>query len=162
MRRFEKKVQEYREEYLEDLARLVRIRSVREEETARPGAPLGSGIREAFDCFMEIGKRCGFSVRDFDGYACHLELGECEEYVGVLGHLDVVGILHPEQWKTSPFVLHQTPEGILYARGVSDDKGPLLAGLYAARILKEMKIPLKRSIRVIAGGAEETTGEGKD
>lgn len=159
MRRFEKKVEEYREEYLEDLARLVRIRSVREEETARPGAPFGSGIREAFDCFMEIGKRCGFSVRDFDGYACHLELGECEEYVGVLGHLDVVGILHPEQWKTSPFVLHQTPEGILYARGVSDDKGPLLAGLYAARILKEMKIPLKRSIRLIAGGAEETTWE---
>lgn len=162
MRKFEEKVRQYREEYLEDLARLVRIESVRDMDTARPGAPFGSGIREAFDCFMEIGERCGFSAVDFDGYACHMQLGACEEYVGVLGHLDVVGILHPEQWKTPPYVLHRSPEGMLYARGVSDDKGPLLAALYAARILKDMKVPLTRSIRVIAGGAEETTWECMD
>lgn len=162
MRKFEEKVQQYKGEYLEDLARLVRIKSVRDMDTACPGAPFGRGIREAFDCFMEIGERCGFSVVDFDGYACHMELGTCDEYVGVLGHLDVVDILHPQKWNTPPFELHQTAEGMLYARGVSDDKGPLLAGLYAARILKEMNVPLKRSIRVIAGGAEETTWECMD
>lgn len=154
-----KKIQEYEEEYVEDLKRLVRIRSVRDSAAVCPGTPFGKGIREAFDCFLEIGERFGFPAADFDGYACHLSYGEQEEYVGVLGHLDVVDIQYPGQWKTPPFELHRTREGMLYGRGVSDDKGPLLAALYALRILKELRIPLKRSIRVIAGGAEETTWE---
>lgn len=159
MTEFKKRIQEYEKEYLEDLKRLVGIRSVRDLTTAGPGAPFGRGIRQAFDCFLEIGERFGLLAEDFNGYACHLAYGEQEEYAGVLGHLDVVDILCPEQWRTPPFELYQSPEGILYGRGVNDDKGPLLAGLYALRILKDMEVPLKRSIRVIAGGAEETTWE---
>ena len=67
-----KKIQEYEEEYVEDLKRLVRIRSVRDSAAVCPGTPFGKGIREAFDCFLEIGERFGFPAADFDGYACHL------------------------------------------------------------------------------------------
>lgn len=159
MPQFGKKVMEYREEFLNDLEALVSLESVRDLDTACASAPFGAGIRSAFDCFLKIGERCGLETKDFDGYACHATLGDAKEYVGVLGHLDVVGISHPEQWKTLPFQLYRSSDNILFARGVNDDKGPLLAALYAVRIIKDMNVPLRRSIRVIAGGAEETTWE---
>lgn len=152
------KIKEYKEEYLEDLKKLVSIPSVRNEESAKADAPFGKEIREAFDCFLEIAQRCGFKTKDCEGYACHGQIGTVEEYIGVLGHLDVVGIQQPKLWDTSPFTLCQKGD-MLYARGVNDDKGPLLAALYAARIVNETGVPLKRSIRIIAGGAEETTWE---
>lgn len=152
------KIAQYEEEYLKDLEELIAIPSVRDLESAGEQAPFGIGIRKAFDCFMKIAEKCGFSVEDCDGYACHAEVGSQKEYVGVLGHLDVVGILDPENWRTPPYELCREGD-MLCARGVNDDKGPLLAALYAARIVMETGAPLKRSIRVIAGGAEETTWE---
>lgn len=47
---------------------------------------------------------------------------------------------------------------MLYGRGVNDDKGPLLAALYAARIIRGMGLPLKRSIRVIAVARRKPPG----
>lgn len=159
MPQFRKKIMEYREEFLNDLEAMVSLESIRDLETSCVNAPFGAGIRSAFDCFLKIGERCGFKTEDFDGYACHAVLGDTKEYVGILGHLDVVGISHPKQWKTLPFQLYRSPDDVLFGRGVNDDKGPLLAALYAVRIIKDMNVPLRRSIRVIAGGAEETTWE---
>lgn len=155
---WKKEIEKYKKEYLGDLKRLVSIPSVRNEESAEADAPFGKEIREAFDCFLDIAQRYGFKTKDFGGYACHGQIGDEEEYVGILGHLDVVGIRQPELWATPPFTLCQK-EDVLYARGVNDDKGPLLAALYAARIVNETGVPVKRSIRIIAGGAEETTWE---
>ncbi|MBS6396266.1 MAG: Sapep family Mn(2+)-dependent dipeptidase [Clostridiales bacterium] len=159
MKEFRDRIMEYQDEYLADLEALIGAESVRDLKTAGEGAPFGKGIRRAFDLFMEIAEKCGLETEDFDGYACHASLGEQKEYVGVLGHLDVVSAEPLEQWNTPPFQLYRDSEDVLYARGVNDDKGPLLAALYAVRILKDMGIPMKRSIRVIAGGAEETTWE---
>ncbi len=155
---WKEEIGKYKKEYLEDLEKLVSIPSVRDQESAEAGAPFGKEIRDAFDCFLEIAQRCGFQTEDHEGYACHAQLGTAKEYIGVLGHLDVVGIGQPKLWRTPPFTLSRKGD-MLYARGVNDDKGPLLAALYAARIVKDMGVPLKRSIRIIAGGAEETTWE---
>lgn len=159
MAEFRTRIMEYQEEFLEDLKKLIAAESVRDLDTATQNAPFGIGIRTAFDRFLNIAEKCGFETEDFDGYACHASLGEAEEYVGVLGHLDVVDAALLEQWKTPPFELCRDSADMLYARGVNDDKGPLLAALYAARILKDMGVSFKRSIRIIAGGAEETTWE---
>lgn len=54
------------------------------------------------------------------------------ERVLYYGHYDVVDATNHEarDWSTNPFVL--TPkDGSLYARGVSDNKGPTLAAIYA-------------------------------
>ncbi len=158
MQNWKEKIESYKEEYLADLKALTAIPSVRDPETAGPGAPFGKGIRQAFDCFLDIAERCGFQTEDCGGYACHAQAGGQKEYIGALGHLDVVGILQPDAWKTPPFTLSRDGD-MLYARGVNDDKGPLLAALYAARIVMDSGAELKRSIRVIAGGAEETTWE---
>ena len=155
---WKKEIEKYKKEYMKDLDKLVSIPSVRSQKSPEADAPFGKEIREAFDCFLEIAQRCGFQTEDYEGYACHGQIGTAEEYIGVLGHLDVVGIQQPELWRTPPFTLCQKGD-VLYARGVNDDKGPLLAALYAARIVKETGEPMKRSIRIIAGGAEETTWE---
>ena len=39
---------------------------------------------------LAIGKRDGFNVLNVDGFAGHVEYGDQEEYVAILGHLDVV------------------------------------------------------------------------
>lgn len=143
---------------IKDLERLVSVPSIRDLDTKREGAPFGENIRKAFDEFLDIAKREGFKTEDFDGYAAHAEIGQGDEFIGVLGHLDVVPIFNPDQWHSDPFKMKKRDE-FLYGRGVNDDKGPILAALYAVKILKELNVDMKKRIRVIVGGAEETTWE---
>ncbi|VEU19775.1 DEKNAAC100814 [Brettanomyces naardenensis] len=46
------------------------------------------------------------------------------------GHYDVIEADHTDSWDTNPFEVTAV-NGYLYGRGVSDNKGPLLAALYA-------------------------------
>ncbi|MDZ5034650.1 M20/M25/M40 family metallo-hydrolase, partial [Clostridium perfringens] len=78
--------------------------------------------------------------------------------VGVLGHIDVVDIQNIGEWETEPFSM-TIKNNKIFGRGVNDDKGPLIAVLYAAKILNDMNVKWKRRVRIIAGGAEETTWE---
>ncbi|KAL1960125.1 hypothetical protein VTO42DRAFT_297 [Malbranchea cinnamomea] len=75
------------------------------------------------------------------------------------GHYDVVG---PEstqkKWKTDPFQLTSI-NGYLYGRGVSDNKGPTLAALYAAAELTKTK-KLACNIVFLIEGEEESGSQG--
>lgn len=160
MREFQKRWHAYEPEFLDDLKQLVAIASVRDTDHAADGSPFGPQIARAFDCFLKIAEKCGLQTQNVQGYACDARLGAQDHgYIGVLGHLDVVEAGDPAQWHTPPFTMTMDEQRMLYGRGVNDDKGPLLAALYAVRILRDMEIPLQYGIRVIAGGAEETTWE---
>ncbi len=145
-------------ELLQDLKQLVEIPSVRDMTSAQASAPFGKAIRNVMDVFLQIAQREGFSVHDFDGYAVDARLGEGDDYIGVLAHLDVVEAGERSLWKCDPFHM-QEENGMLYGRGVNDDKGPLLAALYAMARIKQEGRTLYHPIRLIAGGAEETTWE---
>ncbi|MEF2782888.1 MAG: Sapep family Mn(2+)-dependent dipeptidase [Clostridium sp.] len=145
-------------ELLDDLRKLVAIPSVRDLSSAKNNAPFGKEIRNVFDEFIEIAKREGFQIHDENGYAVTAQIGNGEDYIAVLGHLDVVEAGDYELWDQDPFTMTEK-DGILYGRGVNDDKGPLLAALYAVSKIKEENIKLRYPIRIIAGGAEETTWE---
>lgn len=145
-------------QFLDDLKTLVEIPSVRNLSSAENNAPFGKEIRRAFDKFIEIAQREGFQVHDEKGYAVSAQIGEGENYIAVLGHLDVVEAGDYDLWDQDPFTMTEK-EGILYGRGVNDDKGPLLAALYAVSRIKEENLKLRYPIRIIAGGAEETTWE---
>lgn len=153
----EKELETMKETILADLAQLVAIDSTRDLTTAKEGAPFGSGIQQAFLKFEEIAKRLGFEVHNDQGYAIYAQTSAEETYVAALGHLDVVEIGERHLWDSNPFVMH-IKNNVLYGRGVNDDKGPLLIALYAAYLLKQ-KHQLRYPIRIIAGGAEETTWE---
>lgn len=144
-------IEEHTEEMLADLRLLLQCESVKSEPL--PLAPFGKGVRQAFDRMLEFGERYGFRTRDYDGYALHLELGEGEEIVGVLSHVDVVP--PGNGWSLPPFE-GVVQDGYVYARGAQDDKGPTIAVLYAARALRELGLPLRKRIRLIVGGDEES------
>ena len=147
-------IDSYREEYTETLQRWVRIPSVK--GGAEENAPFGREIRNMLDTAMEDARRLGFEARDFDGYACDVTLGDAEEKIAVLGHLDVVPV--GDGWTKPPFD-GLVENGRIYGRGTNDDKGPALAALYAMRAVRDAGIPLKRGIRLILGCDEESGWE---
>ena len=78
------------------------------------------------------------------GHAGHIDIGTGDETFGILGHLDVVPV-NKVGWDSDPFEVI-TKEGKLYGRGVADDKGPLMAGYYAAKIINSLNIPTKMKL----------------
>ncbi|MGC8784531.1 MAG: dipeptidase PepV [Armatimonadota bacterium] len=147
-------IEEHTDEMVADLRALLQCESVKSHPL--PMAPFGLGVRAAFDRVLEFGERYGFRTKDYDGYALHLEIGEGEEIVATLSHVDVVP--PGNGWSVPPFegVLH---DGYIYARGAQDDKGPTVAAIYAARAVRELGLPIRKRIRLIVGGDEESNWE---
>lgn len=156
MSRYKALIQKYFPEYLKDLETLVSIESVSDETSST--APFGKGVQDCFEAFSVIAKRMGFEVEEDEGYAisANLNVNEDPEYIGILGHLDIVEAGDIEKWSYPPFQVTEK-EGIIYGRGVNDDKGPFLAQLYCIKILQDLGYSFKKNLKVIAGGAEETT-----
>jgi succinyl-diaminopimelate desuccinylase len=116
--------------------------------------PSGEKVNEALIQTLKIGKDYGFKTMNIDGHAGVIEYGEGEEYVAILGHLDVVPF--GEGWTKNP--RGEVFEDKIYGRGTMDDKGPMIAALHGLIAIKEAKIPLTHKIRLIFGTSEETGG----
>lgn len=140
---------------LAKIQEIVRIKSF--AQTPTKNAPYGVGIDEVLTFVMELGASLGFkTVRELEGKYGYLEFGEGKEIFAILGHLDVVPPGNLDEWKIPPF----NPEiidGILYGRGVLDDKGPTIVILYCLKYLKDHGYVPNCRIRVIFGLTEETT-----
>ena len=85
---------------IETLQRWIRVPSVRAERSA-DNAPFGENVRRALDTAMADLKRLGMEPRDVDGYCCDTEIGEGDEVIAVLSHLDVVP--EGEGWAHDPY-----------------------------------------------------------
>ncbi|MDR6227344.1 dipeptidase PepV [Desmospora profundinema] len=142
-----------RESLIHHLTQLCAIESIRDESTAREGAPFGEAIATALDYMLDLGKTDGFETKNVDGYAGHIQYGEGEELVGVLAHLDVVPA--GDGWTSPPFS-PEIRDGKFYARGAQDDKGPAMAAYFALKLVKESGLPLSRRVRLILGTDEES------
>lgn len=150
---FKSEVLKIKDQMIEDIKMLCAIPSTQDDNTVAEFAPFGKANRQALDAMLKIGKRDGFKVEDVDGYAGHIDIGEGDETFGILGHLDVVPV-NKVGWDSDPFEVI-IKDDKLYGRGVADDKGPLLAGYYAAKIINSLNLPVKMKIRVIFGCNEE-------
>lgn len=118
---WEQEVLKRRNEIVEDIQGFLKINSVLDEETAGPGRPFGKGIQECLTALLNKGEESGFTVKNLDGYAGHIEWGKGEEIIGVLCHIDVVP--PGDGWTSDPFAA-EIRDGRIYARGALDDKGP--------------------------------------
>ncbi len=148
---FSQEVKSVIEPLAQDISALCRINSV--EAEPKPGMPFGEGPAKALQLALEMGASMGFRTENFDNYVGHIEFGEGEEMLGILGHLDVVPA--GDGWDKDPWG-GQIEDGRIWGRGTLDDKGPVLTCLYAMKILKDLNVPLKRRIRLILGTNEET------
>lgn len=151
MMNVKERVLAYKDEMIETLAKLVSYNS--ELDTSNPDYPFGQVNAECLHAALEICAANGMKTVNLDNYIGYGELGEGEEVVGVIGHLDIVPA--GEGWNTDPFVLTEK-DGKLYGRGSSDDKGGVVASLYALKILQDMGVEFTKRVRLIMGCNEET------
>lgn len=148
-----KEVENRKSKLISDTQQLLHIKSVLNEEEAKPDAPLGTGIKEALDYMLRLGETDGFKIKNVGNLAGHIEFGEGEELVGILCHVDVVP--EGDGWSSDPFAA-EIRDGKIFARGAIDDKGPTIAAYYAMKIVKELGVPLTRRVRMIIGTDEES------
>ena len=141
-------------ELLQDLTKIIQINSeMTTFDPKRKNAPFGEGLKEALDFMLALGKRDGFETVNVDGYAGHIEFGNQKDFVGIIGHLDVVPA--GNDWTYAPYGA-EIHDGKMYGRGTEDDKGPTIAAYYAMKILKELNVPLSKRVKLIVGNDEET------
>lgn len=150
---WQEEVLKRKDELLEELKNLLSIESVLDESTASVQAPFGEKVAEALDYMLELGKKDGFKTKNVDGYAGHIELGDGEDIIGILSHVDVVPA--GDGWTSPPFQ-PEIRDGKLYARGALDDKGPTMAAYFALKIIKELGLKCSKRIRLIVGTDEES------
>lgn len=140
-----------RQAFLEDLATLCAVPSVDGEP--EEDAPYGRETRRALDAFLALADRMGFRTVNVDNVAGYAEMGQGDEMVAAVCHLDIVPA--GSGWDSDPFQLRIDGDKVV-ARGVMDDKGPALSALYAMKSLMDDPSykPGKR-IRLIVGLNEE-------
>ena len=145
------KIEQVKDQMLTDIISITKIDSVRTDFSI--DKPFGSGVNEALLKSMEISKNLGFETKIVQNCVGVAQLGEGNQYLGMVGHLDVVPAIG--KWITPPFSC-DIRDNKIYARGILDNKGPIICCLYAAYILKECGYKFKTPLRVLFGTNEET------
>jgi acetylornithine deacetylase/succinyl-diaminopimelate desuccinylase-like protein len=84
----------------------------------------------------------------------HAEVGEGDKTLLSYGHYDVQPPEPLELWETEPFE-PTVRDGGLYARGVADDKGDVLARIQALRLYREEHGPPPFKLKFFIEGEEE-------
>lgn len=142
------------EECIQALRKLIQIPSLKAEATEHH--PFGEPVGQALDFFLKQAEKLGFQARSLDGYMGIVEMGEGEEELGILVHLDVVPAGDRSKWRFDPFSA-EIHDGALWGRGTLDDKGPAMAVLYAMKLLLDLGLAWQRRVRLIIGTDEEST-----
>ena len=146
-------VEQRKMDLLVDTQNLLKIKSVLDESQATEEAPFGEGVKEALDYMLQLAEKDGFTVKNVDNVAGHIEMGEGEELIGILCHVDVVP--EGDGWSSDPFGA-EIRNGRIYARGAIDDKGPTMAAYHAMKLVRELGKPLNKRVRMIIGTDEES------
>lgn len=136
---------------IEGILQLVKIDSV--ETEGEPGAPFGPGVKAALEKALELGESMGFHCVNLDNRIGYAEYGRGDQYVCAIGHVDVVPV--GDGWRQPPFSGYME-DGVIYSRGVLDNKGPVLSCLYGLYALKQLGYEPDHRIRIIFGCDEES------
>lgn len=117
--------------------------------------PFGPAIQEVLEETIAITKDLGFrTFIEPEGYYGYAEVGEGEELLAILCHLDVVPPGNLSLWNSDPFK-PEVKDGFIIARGTQDDKGPTIAALYAVKALMDAGKTFNKRVRFIFGVDEE-------
>ena len=120
-------------------------------DTDGSNTPFGKHTVEALNYVLNLGKRFGFRTKNIDNKCGYIEFGEGDELLGIIGHLDVVPA--ESDWTYFPFE-STIDNGNIYGRGAIDDKGPVIAALYAMKAVSD-NYKINKRVRLILGLNEE-------
>ena len=146
----EKFINENKEMIIKNLQELIQIPSCYSKSN-NTKYPFGESVNNALEYTLELGERLGFKTKNIDGYCGYIEFGEGKELIGIISHLDVVP--EGDNWTYPPFS-GTISDGCIFGRGAIDDKGPVIASLYAMKYVMETT-KVKKRVRLILGLNEE-------
>ena len=147
----EERVDSKKDDLLDELGEFVRMPSIsaREDESG--------GFRECAGWVARKLEEAGAEARiiETDGHpVVYAEAGEGERTLLSYGHYDVQPPEPLELWESEPFE-PTVRDGSLYARGVADDKGDVLARIQALKLYQEEHGPLPFKLKFLIEGEEE-------
>ena len=149
---YQELVKPYQEEMMKSLKEFIAIDSVYDENTIDDANPFGKGVSKALQYIENLAKKDGFIVHNYDNMVVEILTNELEPNVTVMAHADVVPT--GTGWPQDPFELTEKGD-FLYARGVADDKGPLLSCYYGLKALRDNNLLGNYQVRFLVGGNEE-------
>lgn len=150
---FDKTIENEKNNIINSVCELIKFKSI-SIETNNSNIPFGKECQNALDYTLNLAQKLGFRTKNLDGYCGYVEFGEGKEIVGIIGHLDVVPAEKDDGWTTSPFVPN-IRDNKIYGRGSIDDKGPVIASLYAMKAVLDSGKKLNKRVRLILGLNEE-------
>ena len=145
-------IQKVKDEYISDVLGAINIPSVSLPDDS--GYPFGKNCAKMLDYMQQRAEAYGFSYTNHE-YQCGSVLlngSDGAKEIALIGHTDVVPA--GKGWHEDPFC-GKVIDGYFVGRGSNDNKGSVMAAMYAARFIMEQGIPLKNNLRVIFGSDEE-------
>ena len=152
MNKYQELVKPYQEEMMKSLKEFIAIDSVYDEKTVSKENPFGQGVTNALKYIENLARKDGFIVKNYDNMVVEILTNELEPNVTIMAHADVVPT--GTGWPQDPFELTEKGD-FLYARGVADDKGPLLSAYYGLKALRDNNLLGNYQVRFLVGGNEE-------
>jgi len=149
--KFNKTIAEMQNEMVTSMQDILKFPSLEGEKDG--DMPFGKDVHDCLIYTLGLADKLGFRTKNVDNYAGYAEIGQGEEMVGILVHLDVVP--EGEGWDFDPYG-GIIDDGKIYGRGTLDDKGPAIATLYAMKAILDSGETLNRRVRIIFGLNEET------
>lgn len=151
--------QTHASQFQNELNELLRIPSVSTDFTYSPQ------VRQAAEWLMAHLQRIGLETEliEKEGrhplvYAQWLGAGENAKTVLIYGHYDVQPAKKSDGWDTEPFEPVEK-DGVLYARGTTDDKGQVFAHIKAIEAVLKAEGRLPVNVKLLIEGEEESGGE---
>lgn len=147
-------ISENKDAIISDLIELVRVPSVQGKSAA--GMPYGEECDHALRKTADIYLKHGFDsvIKSDKGYAISNFGENGTKTIGLFSHGDVVPA--DGDWLICPPFEPKILDGHIIGRGVNDDKSGIIEALYAVKIIRDLKIPIKSNILVFTGANEET------
>ena len=146
-------IDSHAEEMIEEVQRFCRIRSVSRADLAEENAPFGRECADMLDFATGRAEHYGFKTEIHAYHCASAILGDGENAIGVISHMDVVP--EGDKWIYPPYEATRVGD-FLIGRGVSDNKSPGVMTLFIMRMFRELGIELKHGVRLIFGSSEET------
>ena len=143
----------YQEKLLESLKGLVAINSCLDLSTKDEQNPFGIGVSKALQYVEKMAKDDGFEVNNYSNMVVEILCGNGPKNITILAHADVGPA--GTGWERDPFTMLEK-DGVVYGRGVSDDKGPMMSSYYALKALRDNNLLGNYTVRLLVGGNEET------
>ena len=147
----ERRIEESKDALLGELAEFLRMPSISARESD------DGGFRRCAEWVAGKLRDAGADARlmETEGHpVVYAEIGSGDRTLLSYGHYDVQPPEPLDLWESDPFE-PTVRDGSLYARGVADDKGDVLARIQALRLCTEEHGPLPFKLKFLIEGEEE-------